>query len=342
MTLTAQSSADERRRRWNYPIDNPGLPVLAEALLSGRALPKPAMARRYYNLPSLTALAAFEASARHVSFKDAARELNVTPGAVSRQIKSLEEEAGRALFERVHRGVVLTSAGEELFNVLSISFGQWSDVFERISAPNKNPSVTVGATTAFASLWLMPRLGSFWQSHQNITINHIISDSAEELRHPNVELRVRYGAGQWAGEKVQKLFDDVIYPVCGPKFADQHREVAPSGLSGLPLLDMHGLDAEWLVWNGWFDRAGLPRPTTQARRFNNYVIALQAARENQGVALGWHSQVKPLIDAGKLVRLTKAAIPAPGAFYVTWDANRSLSHAALTLREWLSGEVAVR
>jgi DNA-binding transcriptional LysR family regulator len=107
-------------------------------------------------------------------------------------------------------------------------------------------------------------------------------------------------------------------------------------------LDMHGLDAEWLVWNGWFDRAGLPRPTPQARRFNNYVIALQAARENQGVALGWHSQVKPLIDAGKLVRLTSAAIPAPGAFYVTWDANRSLSHAALTLREWLSGEVALR
>lgn len=299
------------------------------------------MVRRYYNLPSLTALAAFEASARHVSFKDAARELNVTPGAVSRQIKSLEEEAGTALFERVHRGVVLTPQGEELFGVLAAGFSEWAEVFARISSANRQRAVTVGATTAFASLWLMPRLGAFWQEHQDITINHTISDHPEDLRHPNVDLRIRYGGGSWPGEAVEKLFDDRIYPVCGPEFAARHGACGLDDLSALPLLELHGPYSEWLVWKGWFELAGLKRAVKGVRRFNNYVIALQAAQDNQGVALGWHSLVQPLIGAGKLCVLTDCAIDAPGAFYVCFDRNRPLSDAAQVLKDWLVGEANV-
>lgn len=296
------------------------------------------MASRYYNLPSLTALAAFEASARHMSFKSAAAELNVTPGAVSRQIKLLEIEAGTALFERIHRGVVLTGAGEELYAVLSRSFSQSADAFERIKSQGRQPTVTVGATTAFASMWLMPRLGGFWRTHQDITVNHQISDAQEDLRHPNIDLRIRYGTGQWVGETAQRLFGDVIYPVCGPGFAADHAATTLDELPGLPLLQLHGVAVDWLDWDQWLGRVGLPRSGLRTRKFNNYIIALQAARDDQGVALGWHSLVKPLIERGELVRLTKTDIEAPGSFYVTWDAQRPLSPAADTLRQWLTAQ----
>ena len=294
------------------------------------------MVRRYYNLPSLTTLAVFEAAARHVSFKDAARELNVTPGAVTRQIKALEEEAGTALFTRVHRGVILTPAGEEFYAVLSQSFARAAEVFERIRGRTRNPLVTVGATTAVASMWLMPRLAAFWRAHQDVTINHQISDMAQDLRDPNIDLRIRYGSGRWSGESVRKLFGDVIYPVCSPAFARRCAGVGVEDLGALPLLKFDGVDANWLDWDEWLDRVGSAPAGPETHKFNNYVIALQAARDNQGVALGWHSLVEPLVASGELVRLTNAQIDAPGAFYVTWDANRPLSAAARTLRDWLS------
>ena len=294
------------------------------------------MARRYYNLPRLsTALAAFEASARHMSFKAAAEELNVTPGAVSRQIRALEQDAGAALFERLHRRVALTPAGEELFAVLSQSFARTAEVFGRIKSLSERPTVTVGATTAFASMWLMPRLGAFWREHQDITINHQISDAAEDLRHPSIDLRIRYGDGDWRGEDSLRLFGDVIYPVCGPGFAARHKNISPEQIAELPLLQLHGVAAEWIDWDDWFAAAGLSGSGATLRKFNNYMIELQAARDDQGVALGWHSQVGPLIASGDLVRLTSAEIEAPGAFYVTWAAGRALSSSASALRDWL-------
>ena len=296
------------------------------------------MARRYYDLPSLTALAVFEASARHLSFKSAAVELNVTPGAVSRQIKTLEREAGTALFERIHRGVELTAAGEELYEVLSRSFSQSAEVFQRIRSQTRRASVTVGATTAFASMWLMSRLGSFWRSHQDITINHQISDNPQDLSHPSIDLRIRYGTGQWPGEAVRLLFGDCMYPVCGPQFAEHHAGATVDDLLHLPLLQLQSLDPFWTDWEEWLRRAGKAPASLNVRKFNNYVIALQAARDNQGVALGWHSLVEPMLDAGKLVRLTDVDIEAPGSFYVTWHAERSLSAPAQTLRDWLIEE----
>ena len=199
------------------------------------------MARGFYDLPSLTSLAVFEATARHMSMKSAAEELNVTPGAVSRQIKALEQDIGAPLFVRVHRGIELTGAGEELAGVLAQAFGRTADVFRRVRSREDQVSVTIGATTAFASLWLMPRIGEFWRRRPEITINHMISDSPPEMRRPEVDLRIRYGNGDWPGEVGERLFGDRIYPVCGPAFAAEH-PVDVDGLSALPLL--HVVDAD--------------------------------------------------------------------------------------------------
>jgi DNA-binding transcriptional LysR family regulator len=295
------------------------------------------MPRRYYELPSLTSLAAFEASARHLSFKRAAHELNVTPGAVSRQIKALEEDIGLPLFQRIHRGVVLTADGTKLYTVLAQGFSQIAQSYQDIRNKERRAAVTIGTTTAFASLWLMPRLGEFWRTHRDITLNHMIADRAHDLRLAEVDLRVRYGKGAWPDERAVKLFDDRIYPVCGLEFARAHPNVGLENIVELPLLIMDGVDPEWTDWIEWFQRLGQNVSTLDTRRFNNYFIALQAAQDNQGVVLGWDSLVRPLIDAGKLARLSNLEITAPGAFYVTSNANRNLSTQAQLLLEWLLG-----
>ncbi|MFV2032270.1 MAG: LysR substrate-binding domain-containing protein, partial [Gammaproteobacteria bacterium] len=270
-----------------------------------------------------------------LAMADAARELGVTLGAVSRQVKLLETELESVLFKRHHRGVELTADGLELHQVLSSSFREVGKLCQTLKNRSKGSDVTIAATTAFASLWLMPRLGSFWSEHQEITLNHSISDNPDDAVFQSADIRIRYGSGQWSGEVATRLFDDVIYPVCGLRFARQHPLSSTEQLIELPLLRLDGLDPAWTGWDSWLSNWNLNVADARFRRFNNYVVALQAAEENQGVALGWHSMVEPLIQRGKLVRFGDMEIRAPGSFYLSWDVNRPLTRQADLLRQWL-------
>ncbi len=293
------------------------------------------MARRFYQLPSLTSLNSFDACARHGSFTEAAVELGVTLGAVSRQVKLLETELNSQLFLRHHRGVELTSEGIDLFQVLSSSFAQIGRVCQSLKTRAQSSDVTIAATTAFASLWLMPRLGSFWEQHRDININHAISDNPSDPGYLNADIRIRYGNGSWRGEEALKLFDDLIYPVCGSEFARAHPLTRPEDLLGLPLLRLENVDPAWTGWSSWLSEWDCDISQASFRRFNNYLVALQAAEDNQGVALGWHSQVDAIIQRGRLVRYGDRQIRSAGSYYLCWDDNRPLSEAAQQLRDWL-------
>ena len=293
------------------------------------------MARRYYQLPSLTSLNTFDACARHGSFTAAAVELGVTLGAVSRQVKALEHGLDCPLFLRHHRGVELTAEGIDLFQVTSSSFQQIGRLCQEFRNRAQSTDVTIAATTAFASLWLMPRLGDFWQQYRDINLNHAISDNPVDAGFLNADIRIRYGAGKWRSEQSIRLFNDRIYPVCGRAIAAQHEFRQPEDLLRFPLLQLDSVDPAWTGWDAWLSEWGCDLEHANLRRFNNYVVALQAAEENQGIVLGWHSQVEALIRRGKLVRLGEFEIDAPGSFYLTWDEHRPLSDSARRLRDWL-------
>lgn len=295
------------------------------------------MVRRHYSLPSLNALAAFEAAARHLSLTRAAEELNVTPGAVSKQVKLLEEEIGRPLFVRLHRALELTPEGDTVYHSLRDAFERVSSTLRQVGGTGNVRSVSIGSTMAFAQLWLMPRLGSFWTAHQDIIIDHIISDRTQELQRQDVELRVRYGDGVWTDEETALLFGDRIVAVTSPRFIAANRVKSVKDLSALPLLSVEGVDWTWTTWADFLRETGAPFKRLNVRRFNSYVIALQAAEAGQGVALGWLSLVRPLIANGALVQVTDAEIAAPQSFYLTWTARKPLSREAATLRDWMLG-----
>ena len=293
------------------------------------------MARRHYNLPSLNALAAFEAAARHLSLTRAAAELNVTPGAVSKQVKTLEDEIGRTLFIRLHRALQLTPAGETVYRTLRETFERIAASWHSVRSDSTIRTVSIGTTAAFAQLWLMPRLGAFWNAHQDIVIDHMISDRLQDLQRPDVDLRIRYGDGKWPGEHAAKLFDDTIVAVASPAFLARHKIASPKDIADVQLLSVEGVDWTWTTWADFLRDSGTARKKLNVRRFNSYVIALQAAQDGQGVALGWLSLVKPLIAKRSLRQVTGAQIAAPGSFYVTWSSGSEPSRESEALRDWL-------
>lgn len=293
------------------------------------------MVRRYYSLPSLNALAAFEAAARHLSLTKAAEELNVTPGAVSRQVRMLEEELGSPLFLRRHRAVELTREGETLAASLYDGFERISSTFRQIRSFGGQANVTIGTTMAMAHLWLMPRMGAFWNRNPDIVVDHVISDHPHGLDRPDVDLRIRYGSGDWSDEHSAKLYDDRIFPVASPAFAKAYPVRSVAELARQQLLSVEGIDWTWTTWGEFLAAVGYPDRRVNVRRFNSYVIALQAARSGQGIALGWESLVAPLIEAGNLVQVTDAEIAAPQSYFVTWSARRPLGPHAALLRDWL-------
>lgn len=293
------------------------------------------MVRRYYNLPSLTALAVFEASARHMNFNQAGMELNVTRGAVSRQIKALEDELGVALFDREAKGVHLTAEGEALYAVLARGFSEASEAVHAIKSGHRRSAVTLACTNAFATLWLMPHMGSFWRQQPDINVHHLMSDRAQDFRRADIDLRIRYGSGAWPDEEVELLFDERIFPVCGPGFAEKSKDAADEDIERLPLLHVEGVDPEWTNWDEFLRRVGIAHGPLHGRQFNNFSVLLQAAQDDQGLALGWERLIRPLLANGRLVKFGSLEVPAPGAYYLTWNARRTLSDSAGILRDWI-------
>lgn len=298
------------------------------------------MTSRHYRLPSLNALATFEASARHRSFKRAADELNVTAGAISRQIKALEEELGAALFDRAQSGSKLTAAGELLYAVLCDAFGRAAEAVEFIRLGGPQRQVTVACTHAFAKCWLMPRMNDFWRDHPDVCVHHLISDEGRDYRRAEVDLRIRYGFGAWPDEMALKLFGDVLYPVVAPNFAERHAAAVATDLPNLPLLHVDWVDPNWTSWDELLHRGNIPHPGLAGRRFGNFDVALQACKDGQGIAVGWHRLVEDFISAGELVRFTSLTVPAPGAYYLTWNANLALKDSVVGFRDWLLAAAA--
>jgi len=275
------------------------------------------MARRHYKLPPLTTLAAFETSARHGSFKNAAQELGVTPGAVSHQIKSLEEELGVSLFNRHHRGVEITREGKELFRVLEQSFSEISTTLSNIRKSEQKAVVTISATTAFSSLWLTPRLTQLWKTCGDISVNQHVSDTPDPYDEIP-DLRIVYGFRKKRNPrlKAHKLFQDDLVPVCSPTFLEQHPDTSLDALAALPSIHLKAKDERWTTWHTWFKTMGYKGAISDNIQVNNYMIALQTAREDAGMVLGWKKLLKPLLERGLLVPFGEHTMLAPSAFYL--------------------------
>lgn len=289
------------------------------------------MARTHYNLPSLGTLDAFEAAARNRSFKGAASELNVSPSAVSHQIRALEAELGLQLFDRNRRGVDLNREGERLFAALERGFSTMAEAVSDLRQRAQPRGVRVIATTAMSHLWLTPRLSRFWREHGAITVNQELSDLPwSELRH---DLMIRYGDIAADPGDCTLLFPDTLLPLASRDFSDRHHADSLEALARLPLIHLNAPDREWTSWRDWLDQMGYDGPINEGTTVNNYVIALQAAQDGMGVVLGWERMTEPVLSRGLLEPFTAFSCPAPKVFYIRKAPGAGAQ--ADILRDWL-------
>ncbi|CAG9182044.1 transcriptional regulator GcvA [Cupriavidus respiraculi] len=291
--------------------------------------------RELPRLPALTALRAFEAAARHESFSRAATELFVTHGAVSHQVRALEEELGLPLFERHGKRVKLTPSGRVYAERVRDAMLQIADATRVLQAGARDKRLTISTMPSFAARWLTPRIGSFIERHPEFDVELMSSNTLVDFAREEVDVALRMGSGDYPGLYVERLIDDVFFPVCSPDFNGGNLPRAPADMQGLPLLRGEGDP-----WKPWFEAAGLDWPEPRKGLFmEDSSLLLQAAAAGQGIALIRSSLAYNDLLAGRVVRLFDVTIPCPWLLYFVCAPAMLQTPKVQAFREWLMPEM---
>lgn len=287
-------------------------------------------------LPPLGALRAFEAAARHLSFKAAADELGVTPTAISHQLRLLEDQIGQRLFVRQIRKVTLTSAGEALFPVLRDGLESFAAAIARLRAGPQRQRLTLSATPAFVAKWLLPRLGDWQARHPMIDLHLHASETPADLAGigtgGSADAAIRYGRGHWAELHSELLLPSLFAPVASPRLGLRR----PSDLKRQTLLhfDWRQRRRDTPTWKRWADAAGLRLDIDGGLRFSDESHAIQAAIAGQGVALLGLPLVAAELASGALVQPFGPVLPGDG-FHLVTQPERAQQPEIVALRDWL-------
>jgi LysR family glycine cleavage system transcriptional activator len=289
------------------------------------------------NLPSIKALVTLEAAMRLRSFTAAARELNVTQAAVSRQVRVLENEFGLPLFMRGHRKVEPTSAGAMLGLALSQALDSVMDSVTSLRQSRGGQTLTVGATLAISYFWLLPRLSRFREHRPELKIRVLSQDEPFNVRSSGLDLVIRYGIPPFSDGHTRISRNDYFFPVCSPAFAEKLKpDLSPTDLLSLPLIDHDAPDPTWMRWPDWFERVGAGRrsPAAAQFQFNHHTDGIAAAVEGQGIALGWEMILHDLLAKRQLVRIGDK-VKADGTYNVVVPLKQP-NDAADAFVNWLS------
>ncbi len=266
-------------------------------------------------LPPLTALRAFEAVAATLSVKQAAATLNVTPSAVSHQIRGLEAALGVELFRRVGRRLVLTEAGRALRPGLSDGFARIAAAVTALEASLREGPLTVSMVSTFALHWFMPRLPHFLRRHPEIELRLSTTLRPVSFEHEGVDAAVRFGRGAWHGLRADRLFDLAIVPVCSPALlAGEVPLDQPADLRHHTLLVAEARPDDWRTWLQSLDLADLR--AARVLTFETTSFALQAAAEGAGVAIVARELVAGDLALGRLAAPFEHAVPLAEAYYL--------------------------
>ena len=296
-------------------------------------------------LPPLDHLLAFEAAAQTGSFARAADVLHISESAISRKVRLLELHYDLPLFVRGHRSISLTEHGRLLLARVETSMDNLRDVSQELFALNGSSTVRLAATNSVASLWLMPRLREFRAKNHRVSIMLVSSDSDRECLDDSNDLAILRGDGDWPGFQVRKLFGETVFPVCSPEYLKRNPRAAEiASLHDLSLIEVKSSYTEWMDWKSWLFKQGeLSESFTRSAYFNTYPLAIQAAVDGEGVALGWGHLVDQLVDSGKLVRpLGTVHVRTESGYYLLKQKGKKPFSGQSTVEEWLLAQSAKR
>jgi LysR family transcriptional regulator, glycine cleavage system transcriptional activator len=287
-------------------------------------------------LPPLNTLKAFEAAARRESFTHAAEELCVTQGAVSQQVKALEEGLGIKLFNRERQRLVITEAGRDYLLVVRDALDRIAIGTERLLQRQNTGVLTVSTSPDFAAKWLVHRLGHFAESHAGIdlrvsaTLHHV--DFARE----DVDLAVRHGEGNWPGLDTVQLSAEQLFAVCSPKLlSGRHRLSRPADILKFPLIHLD----DRADWAKWLRSAGInDSDVTHGPVLNRASMVIDAAIDGQGIALARTTLAAWDLINGRLARPFPDSLPLSKTYWIICPKATSNMPKIVTFRDWLLAE----
>jgi DNA-binding transcriptional LysR family regulator len=315
---------------------------ISESFACGHRMQNRGPTMRRYDLPPLAQLEAFEASARHLSFTKAAGELALTQSAVSRQIAALEAHYALPLFRRLHRALRLTDDGQRLYRAVDAMLSQLHELSRELGRGRAVRPVVVTTTPGFAGLWLIPRLSGFAALRPDVDVRISASYDLAELDRDGIDLAIRYTDAGRAGASAQRLFGEVVFPVCSPRLArDAARPLKqPSDLRLHTLLQQEGDASDPLQsWPMWLRAARLDglRPA-RTLQFSMYDQLVQAAVDGQGVALGRSPLIDELLRRRRLVAPFATSLASPRSYYLLQSATAARRAEVQQFVEWLRAE----
>jgi len=290
----------------------------------------------------LNALRAFEAAARHSSFSLAAKELHVSHSTISHHVKGLETSLGISLFLRQNRTVVLTSAGEILFPVLKQSFDRMASTLDTIKSGDENSPLRIVLTPSFANKWFIPRLHRFREENADINVELKQSLSSNDFKKNEFDVGVRFGLGQWPGMHTELLLPIRMSPLCSPKLLQGGAELnSPADLSQFTFIhadidDAIDMKSEWRSWLGSMGAADIN--CHNGLSFQDPGLALNAARDGLGVAMGYLELAADDLNSGKLIRPFAAEVQHPWPYFIVVPENKTEDPQVQIFCEWLRSE----
>ncbi len=294
------------------------------------------------HLPPLSALRAFEATARMRSFGKAAAELNVTPAAISHQIHALEEDLGVRLFHRLNRSIELTVSARVLLPGLSDAFAGIHASIRRLRAHNDTGTLTVTASPSIAAKWLVLRLHRFQERYPEIDVRISATDDVVDLARGDFDVAIRYGTGRYPGLTVELLMQNEVFPACSPRLLEAGPPLrTPEDLRHHALIHDQAVDRDPLAptWAMWLKAAGVAGiPAAAGLSFSVGYMALDAAIAGHGVVLAYSTIAAADLAAGRLVRLFSLALPDLFAYYIVTAPGALERPKVKAFRDWLRQE----
>ncbi len=296
------------------------------------------------NLPPLNSLRVFEAVARNLSFSRAAEELNVTPGAVSQQIKALEDFLGYAIIRRQKKGLLLTDEAQASLPPLREAFEKLTEVGDILARRSESGRLRLSVAPSLAAKWLVPRLDGFANANPDIEVWLSADMNIVDFTVDDVDISIRYGAGSYPGLVVTRLMSETIIPVCSPQLmVGDHPLKTPDDLRHHTLLHdgSPDKDDDCPDWTMWLKAAGVADvPAKRGPTFNQSSLVIEAAVAGKGVALAKSALALADLEAARLVVPFDMTTPTEFAYYIVHPKSKSKNRAVMALTSWLHEEAA--
>lgn len=289
-------------------------------------------------LPNLAALRAFDAAARHECFSRAAEEVHVTPGAISHQVRALEEDLGLQLFTRHGKRISITETGQRFAATVRKSLTEIAQAAEHLRSLNRQQRLVISATPSFASRWLAPRLWKFIDAHPELEVVLQSGSHLADLRLDGVDVGLRFGRGNYSGVVVEKLSDDYYYPVAAPGYRGKRsrKPARPADLAHCTLLRMDVRES----WQPWLSLAGLDIPEPGGGLvIEDSSLTLRQAADGKGVALSRHIIAAQQIASGELVRLFDVALKSEETHYLVHLPEGLEKPGVAAFKDWIMAEM---